>query len=308
MRLADLHADTPSRMFRKQKSFDDASLHIALPHLSYLEGYTQFFAFFSDEDKVDSELYEDFFKMRENFLVTLEKSKSDLPKNSRFFFTVEDARLLAGKEERLDTLYDHGVRILTPLWRGITHIGGAFDTDFPLTSFGKKALTRACRLGMLLDISHASLPSADDILEISASSGVPPLATHSNAYGVCPHPRNLCDRHLAAVRNAGGLIGISFAPQHLSTAATATVNDVLRHIDYYLANGCEHVLALGCDFDGIDATPRRLESIACLPRLVKALRKHGVKENTIKNLCYRNAERFIKEHLPSAPAFTNTCL
>ncbi len=303
MHLADLHADTPSRMFKKHLPFDSTALHVALPYLTNLDSYTQFFAFFCDKKRSDQQVFCDFFSMHRQFISELDAKKALLPPHCRFYFTVEDGRLLCGDEERLLLLHECGVRIFTPLWQGSTHLGGAFDTKEALTPFGRRALQTACDLNIIPDVSHASREAVEDILTIASARHSPCLATHSNAYDVCAHPRNLHKRHVEAIRDSGGLIGISLAPQHLSLEGRADIDDVLRHIDYYLSEGCRHTLALGCDFDGIDTTPRGLENIARLTALKEAMAAHGIDEDVIEDIFYGNIHRFIEKHVEE-PAFS----
>jgi microsomal dipeptidase-like Zn-dependent dipeptidase len=122
---------------------------------------------------------------------------------------VEDARILGGKLERVDTLYRLGIRILNPLWKGETCIGGSHDTDSGLTRFGKESLSRAASLGMILDISHASEASAQEIFEIAEKANRPVIASHSNAYEVCPVSRNLKKSQIQKILSADGIIGIN---------------------------------------------------------------------------------------------------
>ncbi len=291
MRLANLHADTPYRMYKEALPFTSDALHVSLEDLSAYDETLSVFAFFSDDTLPDATLYGEFFKMKAYFEQALAACR--LPSGFRPLYSIEDARLLDGDETRLLALREAGVRIITPLWRGHTCIGGAFDTKIGLSPFGKRALRYALRLGMLPDISHASEKSAEEIFEIAAQARVPVLATHSNAYGVYPHPRNLRDGQLASIIASGGLVGISLAPQHLCEKDSAGTTDVLRHIDYYLAHGAEHTLALGCDFDGIETTPSGLSRMGDLPLLYEKI-AHLYSVQAANRLFYENAASFFE--------------
>lgn len=105
-----------------------------------------------------------------------------------------------GSLSRLAALYRAGIRVLTLLWGGNTCIGGSHDTDSGLTPFGRAVVRKCHQIGIIPDISHASVASAEEIIEISLSTGKPCIASHSDSYHVFPHTRNLSDRHFLAIR------------------------------------------------------------------------------------------------------------
>ncbi len=294
MHYADLHADTPYRMYFEQIPFDSAALHISHKRISSFSDAVQVFAFYCHHTHDDEQVYQDFLTMHGMFTKVLAAVQPSLPQ-LKPLFSVEDGRLLAGDLSRLHVLYRMGIRILTPLWQGVTCIGGAFDTALPLTDFGTAAVEVACDLGILPDISHASPQSAENILSIAEKKHIPCLATHSNAYDVYAHPRNLRASHMQAVKSSGGLIGVSMAPQHLTEAFTATASDILRHIHYYLENGCENCLALGCDFDGIDHTPQHITHVDSLPYLAEIIEKSGISAEITEKIMYKNIKRFFSD-------------
>lgn len=293
MRLADLHADTPYRIYKEGLPFTSPALHVSQDGLCRYASVRAVFAFFSDPSLPDEALFSEFFKTKACFEHAL--SACRLPDDFGMIYALEDARMLDSNETRLLPLYEAGIRIITPLWGGHTCIGGAFDTQTGLTDFGKRAVNLALHLGMIPDISHASRRSADDIFDLASQAKMPVLATHSNAYGVFAHPRNLSDSQLSSVIDSGGLVGISLAPQHLC-AGGASMSDVLRHIDYYLTHGAQAVLSLGCDFDGIEHTPKDLTSIGDLPILYAEItRLYG--EHVAERIFYENAASFFERVL-----------
>ncbi len=292
MRYADLHADTPYRMYFEQLPFDASALHISVPRLHIFSHVIQVFSFYCHKGHDDQQVYEDFLSMQRMFASALADYAPALS-HLHPIFSVEDGRLLAGDLSRVEILDQLGIRIFTPLWQGTTCIGGAFDTREPLTDFGRSAIFATCDRGILPDISHASPQSADDILSIACKKGVPCLATHSSAYDVYQHPRNLLACHMEAIKESGGLIGISLAPCHLTDNSVVTVSDILRHIHYYLEMGCEDCLALGCDFDGIDRTPLHISHIDSLPYLAQAIEASGVPADITEKILYKNASDFF---------------
>lgn len=290
MQIFDLHADTPSLLFYEKKSFADPSLHFSAGDLENWEHSTQVLALFCRPGLTDDEAYRDFFAMRADTLAKIAPHREKLTP----ILAVEDARLLGNSRERLTRLAACGVRILTLLWRGETTIGGAFDTAVGLTSFGKSVLADCFALGVLPDLSHASLPAFWDAAEMAEEQMKPLLATHSNARTVRDHPRNLYDEQFLAIRRTGGLVGLCLCPEHLTARSDATLTDAVRHLEHWLALGGERTVALGSDFDGIEKTPTDLTGNRKLSLLAEELLRLGYREETVRAVFYKNAQDFFK--------------
>ena len=293
MRLFDLHADTPLKLYYEGRSFRDPTLQVSADALGSFEHLGQVFACFCRPELSADEAYADFFKMQKRLIEELTPYTGD---RLHPILAVEDARLIGKSPDRLAALAEAGVQILTLLWRGETVIGGAYDTDVGLSAFGRCALSDALSLGIHPDASHASYRSFFDIAECAARHGRPFLATHSNSHSVCPHPRNLRDEQFIAVREAGGLVGLCLYPKHLTERNEATVYDVLRHLEHFLSLGGEDTVALGTDFDGIEKTPLGIQKSSDLLYLSETLAKHGYPAALIQKLFCNNAEAFFGKY------------
>jgi membrane dipeptidase len=86
--------------------------------------------------------------------------------------------------------------------------------DRGLSDFGREVVAECNRLGMIVDISHASEKSFYDVV---AASKAPIIASHSSARAVCDHPRNLTDDQLRALARNGGVIQICFLGAYVKT-------------------------------------------------------------------------------------------
>ncbi len=297
MDLFDLHCDTPIEVYRGG-DFVSGYPHITKEKLSGVGRYRQLAAFCCPHGLGDAEGFELFFRVAETFRRAAANagytvSSDGDPENGNFTLTVEDARILDGDIKKIDALLAAGVGLVTPLWGGTTCVGGAHNTDEGLTPFGKEAVKELARRGIPVDVSHASVKSADEIFEILADEGVPPIATHSNAYSLCPHSRNLRDEQIKIIRDAGGLVGVSLFPPHLLADGTPTSEDAARHIIYYLENLGPRAVALGCDFDGIGSTPRDLKNVSEIGNLWDALTRLGVDGATVNAVFFENAAEYF---------------
>ncbi len=305
--LFDLHCDTAYEMYRKKQSLRKNELAVSLEQASVWERYVQVMALWTDSALSDEEGWQQMHRMLYHLLEDEAVRCKDaevtvhavsLKAHKRLLFLgIEDARILCGDLSRVDLLYALGIRFLTPLWSGVTCMGGSHDTSFGLTAFGSTALEQATARGMLLDISHASEKSAEQIFSIANGHGRPVLATHSNAYTVCPVSRNLRNWQIREILRTGGLIGLNIYPPFLKEGGTEhALEAILPHIEHFLSLGAERSLALGCDMDGCDL-PSDIPSLSALPRLAEYLARHGYSDVLIDRIFYRNAADFAEKHL-----------
>jgi membrane dipeptidase len=88
--------------------------------------------------------------------------------------------------------------------------------DNGLSAFGRDVVLECNRLGMMVDLSHASDRTFTDVLEITRA---PVIASHSSARALCDSPRNLDDDMLRALAENGGVIQICFLSSYLRTPA-----------------------------------------------------------------------------------------
>ena len=188
------------------------------------------------------------------------------------------------------------MRILTPLWKGETCIGGSFDTDAGLTDFGKDVIRKCIELGIVPDISHASIKSADDIFDISSGSS-PVIASHSSSYTIFEHPRNLTDSQFCSVRESGGLVGVNLYTEALGLDARSDgIPTILEHIEHYLSLGGEDCVCFGCDFDGAQ-TPKDIPDVSYIYLFADEMSKLNYSESLIKKIFYENVNNFILKNI-----------
>lgn len=148
---------------------------------------------------------------------------------------------------------------------------------------------------MLVDLAHVSKDTMLDVLGANPSktngSIAPIMFSHSSAYALCPHPRNVQDDVLQLVKKTNSIVMVNFAPDFISCTPSnsqtaipdfyppnATLHQVARHITYIGdLIGYDHV-GLGSDFDGIPSVPKGLEDVSKYPDLVAELLRLGVSD------------------------------
>lgn len=303
--LFDLHADTAWAMYQSGQPLGSNSLAVSLDKAQKYERYIQTMALWTSPKLGDDEGWHELLQIVKNLKNDPAFQNGDAELSSAcpardsqkasLILSVEDARVLGGRIERVAELADMGVKSVIPMWSGETCIGGSHNTSVGLTDFGKRAAKEMLSHGMILDISHASVESSRDIFEISALYGKPVIASHSNAHAICPVSRNLHDWQIDAIITSGGVIGINLFRLFLEEDGKATLDSILRHIEYFLSRGAENTLALGCDMDGADL-PDDIPDLSHLDRLAEHLLAHGYSKELINNLFFENAYRFAQKH------------
>jgi membrane dipeptidase len=200
-----------------------------------------------------------------------------------------------------------------------------------LTDFGEEVVREMNRIGMIVDISHVS---ADTMRHALSVSDRPVMASHSSAFTLAPHPRNVPDDVLELVRANNGVVMTNFYPPFVGRAGAeqaagmfaaqrdlrerlsddaaveeemrrlieedpypdVTVSDVVDHIEYIAETaGVDHV-GIGSDFDGIEVTPIGLEDVSTYPAITVELLHRGWQEPNIRKVLGENALRVLAQN------------
>ena len=310
MNLFDLHCDTATRLLAENQGIYNNDFHVSLKKAKRFDSYAQVMAVWTHHKLSDAQGYTRFFEVVKNLekeikinCDTVGLARDSAMLNSllsqnkcAFILSIEDARILENDLSRLDTLYSHGVRMMTLNWYGETCIGGAHDTHVGLTDFGVEAVKKCFDLGIIPDISHSSFEGAEMVLELAQSCSTPIVASHSDSYSVNPHTRNLRDKDFTTIKNLGGLVGINLCPEHLSLNHEASSCDVIKHIEHYLSLGGENTLAFGCDLDGTNL-PNGFSSISDLEMIAEELQKLNYSNELIEKITFKNALEFFNKNL-----------
>jgi membrane dipeptidase len=145
------------------------------------------------------------------------------------FLGLEGGYAVEGYPGGLERLYERGVRYVTLTWWNNTSFADG-SGDKPkwhgLTDRGREMVRELNRLGMLVDVSHASEETFYDALETTTA---PLIASHSGARAIADHHRNLTDDQLRALAKNGGVVGIDYVAGFLD-AETGRRSDALREL------------------------------------------------------------------------------
>ncbi|RLQ91646.1 dipeptidase [Falsibacillus albus] len=305
MQIFDAHCDVLSQMLKHPYySFQSgSSLHVTYDQLMETGSKVQCFAIFISPSihplmKFQSalEMIDIFHEkiLKQNPSMRLVSSRSDIRSLKEgeigAVLTLEGCEAIENDIVKLNTLYRLGVRSVGLTWN---HANCAADGALEprgsgLSLFGKEIVKRLNDLQIWTDVSHLSEKGFWDVIQLAEN----PVASHSNSYTLCPHPRNLNDHQIKALINEDSVMGVTFVPDFLAKDGQAGIPDVIRHVEYICSlGGVDHV-GFGSDFDGIDRTVAGLSSFRDYDSLINQLLKM-YSEDQVKGFLFENfAARF----------------
>jgi membrane dipeptidase len=199
-----------------------------------------------------------------------------------------------------------------------------------LSDFGRDVVREMNRLGMLVDISHVSTNTMNAVLDISRA---PIIASHSSAYAIAQHARNIPDDILERIKTNRGVVMVNFysgfvVPEgarvmrdmfevgrelhekfpeekdyskamndwhkaHLMPSGT--VKDLVDHIDHIVKIAGIDCVGLGSDYDGVSKVPTDLPDVSSYPVITQELLNRHYSEADIKKVLGENILRVLAE-------------
>ena len=315
--ILDFHCDTAMKILNGS-SLNENDGMVSIAKMREGGVFCQFFAMFvrmSEYESIDA-AFRQFQKTHSSLTGELEKHSEHIAlahnaagisanyKAGKIsaILTVEEGGVLDNKPERLDELYEMGVRLITLTWNFENSLGfpRSLEPDAMsrgLKPFGLEVVERMQELGMIVDVSHLSDGGFWDVAKLAAKRGKKPfVASHSNARSLCAHPRNLTDGMLKALADSGGVAGVNFYPRFLGGEGKGAVEQIIRHIKHIHKVASLDAIAIGSDFDGFDGG-NEISDCSKLGLLQDALSKAGYSDDEIEKICWKNAMRVIEEAL-----------
>jgi membrane dipeptidase len=259
---------------------------------------------------------------------------------------IEGGHAIEDSLPALRDFYRLGVRYMTLTHTNTNHwadaTGPFFLPDFDpasakvhggLTDFGREVVKEMNRLGMMVDISHVSDDTIDDVLETSRA---PVFASHSSCRALCDIPRNLTDDQIRRIAAKGGVVMINIGSYFLDPESVAAAKDArakirpeyerikqemaadpkardaaigklmdtlprrrtqwtkaIDHIEHVLQVAGPGAVGLGTDFDGIQDPPEGLDDVSMLPKITEELLRRGHSDAEVKGVLGENFLRFF---------------
>ena len=200
---------------------------------------------------------------------------------------IENGYALGLDIDNVDRFSNRGVAYMTLCHNGDNDICDSHKGNHEhngLSDFGKEVVSRMNRVGMMVDLSHASEKSFWDALEYSSK---PIVCSHSSSRALCDHTRNLTDEQMLALASSGGVAQVCLYSGFLRKGGGATVEDAVRHIMHMIdVMGVDHV-GIGSDFDGGGGLPG-LEDASWFVTLTERLMAEGLSDDDLSLVWGRN--------------------
>jgi len=242
--------------------------------------------------------------------------------------------MIASSLPILRTFFARGVRYMTLThWKTTRWADAA--TDDPrhdgLTAFGREVVREMNRLGMLVDLSHVAPSTMAAALDVTEA---PVVFSHSGAFAINPHKRNVPDDILRRVPANGGVVMAVFlgafvsdevrrhmqpgmdmldayerehpdaTPEELrelrhgwvaeNPPPPATLEQVADHIDHLAEVAGVEHVGIGSDYDGGENLPTGLEDVSCFPNLIAELLRRGYSDEDVRGIAGGNVLRVMR--------------
>lgn len=251
---------------------------------------------------------------------------------------IEGGHAIEDSLSALRDFYRLGVRYMTLTHSNTNNWADACCSETKhggLSDFGKEVVKEMNRLGMLVDISHVSDDTMNDVLDISTA---PVFYTHSSARKFSDHKRNVSDEILKRVSKNGGVVMINFYPlfldqRHLNESNSRDQRlkpqtDALRehykdnrdglseamrklyaanpiyvpsytkivdHMDHMKQVAGVDYIGIGSDYDGIPLLPEGMSGVEDLALLTYEMLRRGYSEKDILKILGGNFIRAFEQ-------------
>lgn len=260
----DTHCDTPMLMLKPGFSVRNENKmpqsRVDLPRMKSGGLDAMFFAVFTGQKPRTEENYQKTYALanqmldsihsmlkKDRDLATLALKAEDLAKIEKtgkraIYIGMENGFPLAKDLSRVEEFYKRGVRYITLCHSFHNDICDSSSDGKPtehngVSEFGKQVISEMNRLGMMVDVSHASDKSFFDAVELSKA---PIIASHSSVRAIAQHNRNMTDEMIKKLAAKGGVIQICLLDEYVKNPDTTTVNyKRIKQIRKIYAGGME---------------------------------------------------------------------
>ncbi len=358
----DTHCDTPMLMvkpgFNVRDEHEAPQYRVDLPRMKKGGLDAMFFAVFTSQKARTENNYMSTYKLANQMLdsihsmlkhnsdlATLALKADDLAKVEKtgkraIYIGMENGFPLAKDLSRVEEFYKRGVRYITLCHSFHNDICDSSSDKKPaehngVSDFGKQVIAEMNRLGMMVDVSHASDKSFFDVVEYSKA---PIIASHSSVRAIARHNRNMTDEMIKKLAEKGGVIQICLLDEYIKNPDTTTVKfqrmkllhkryresdkmseaektalskewDEVEAMDQDKLPGvnelCDHIdyvkKLVGVDYVGIGSDfdggggLRDCADVSQFPNITRELLRRGYTESEIKKIWGGNLLRVFKE-------------
>lgn len=160
-----------------------------------------------------------------------------------------------------------------------------------LSAFGQRVVKEMNRLGVMIDLAHVSVATMKAALRLSTA---PVIFSHSSAFSLCAHKRNVPDDVLELVKQTNSLVMVNFYNDYVSCSSEASLSQVADHLDYIKNVAGAAAVGFGGDYDGVSRLPVGLEDVSKYPDLIAELLRRNWTEAEVKGALADNLLRVFR--------------
>ena len=209
---------------------------------------------------------------------------------------VENAEALDGEIGNAARLRALGVRYLTLTWMNsnvFADAAGGERRHGGLSALGRRLVAELDGLGILVDLSHASVETFGDVLQRAERA---PIVSHSATEVFGAHPRNLSDLQVRALAERGGVMGVNFFPRYLAPGKEACDwTSIVDHLERAIQVAGPRHVALGSDLDGIPFLPDGFSGAQDFVRIANELERRGIVGDALSAVLGGNWLRMLED-------------
>ena len=209
---------------------------------------------------------------------------------------IEGSQFLEGRLERIEEVFARGVRHLQIVHFFASDMGDNQTepaTQGGLTALGRQAIAECNRLGLVVDLAHATM---EFVAAAATASGKPLLVSHTAVAKrddrMQPFTRLISSAHAKLVAQTGGVVGIWCAPLAFRSI-DQWVDGIAHAVDIV---GADHV-AMGTDNAGFGELPAVWDDYADFPLVVQAMQRRGFSAQEIRQIAGGNYVRLFNQSM-----------
>ena len=203
---------------------------------------------------------------------------------------IEGSHFLEGRLERIEEVHARGLRQLQLVHFSPSDMGDNQTeraAQGGLTALGRQAIRECNRLGMVVDVAHAT----ERFVEAAAKVSTTPLLLSHTAIALRegrmqPYTRLITSAQAKLVAQTGGVVGVWAAPMRYKSIDAWV--DGIAHAASIV--GVDHV-GMGTDNSGFGALPAVWDDYASFPLVVQSMRRRGFGAQEIRKIAGGNYVR-----------------
>ena len=356
MTVLDAHCDAPSQMLRlRDFGRDNTHAQVDFPKMRRGGVSASFFAAYvpstlsgADATRYADKLLDETERqvLANPSMAALASSPSEVERNDgrglvSVLRGIENATALDGEDDPavlLEHFYKRGVRYITLVHSADNRFADSCTGNGRwrgLSPVGRRLVREMNRIGMLIDLAHASDGTMRDVLDESRS---PVAYTHGCCRALASHKRNITDELMRRIADGGGIVCMSIYPcflddgfvrtlsesglgqkygvedefikdpsdpakraawyellDELSAMPRPSVSRVVDHIEHAVAVAGVEHVGIGTDYDGIEVTASGLEDVSKFPLIFEEMRRRGFGRREIGMVAGDNFLRVLNE-------------